>query len=227
MPVSKTYTPTEGYTEIVVPGKMGITQLHFGVLTLSPESTFFDRSEDTEVALIALAGHCTLLVGHNGNKAYGVLGERADVFHDEACVAHIPRYTTYEMLIGESGMEVAVCKVESYTESAAAILEAGETLPKGETQLRFWEQTLSSDSEGNAPQAHLKLTETEAICFHKFRDADGTAVFRISRSTESLADTEAVRVTSGHNDLLVLPVQHEIVSLTTEGSGYQLWVQPM
>ena len=194
---------------------------------LSPESTFFDRSDDTEVALIALSGHCTLLVGHNGNKAYGVLGERTDVFHGEACVAHIPRYTTYEMLVGENGMEVAVCKVESYTESAAAILEAGDTLPETETQLRFWEQMLSSDSEGNAPEAHLILTEAEAICFHKFRDADGTAVFHISRPTDSLLQPEIARVTAGHNDVLVLPAQHEIVSVTTEDSGYQLWVQPM
>ena len=80
MLVLKNYTPTEGYTEIVTPGDMGITQLNFGILNLTPEATFFDHSDDTQVALIALGGQCTLLVGHNGNKANGVLGERPGRF---------------------------------------------------------------------------------------------------------------------------------------------------
>ena len=90
MSARKNYTPTEGYTEIVKPGEMGMTRLHFGILTLTSQATFFDHSEDTEVTLIALGGHCTLLVGHNGNKANGTLGERPDVFHGEACIAYIP-----------------------------------------------------------------------------------------------------------------------------------------
>ena len=80
MSASKNYTPTDGYTEIVKPGEMGITKLHFGILTLTSKSTFFDHSDDTEVALIALGGDCTLLVGHNGNKAYGILGERPGMY---------------------------------------------------------------------------------------------------------------------------------------------------
>ena len=217
----KNYTPTEGYTEIVMPGEMGITKLHFGILHLTPEATFFDHSDDTEVALIALSGHCTLLVGHNGNKANGILGERSDVFHGEACVAHIPHHTTYEVLAGEAGIEVAVCKVPSYTESAAVILEAGEAVDEGETQLRIWESVLSDESDVSTGDAHRMLTEAEAICLHKFRDANGVATFDITRRAET------VRVRLCHNDVLAIPEQHEIVSLTSGGISYQLWVQPV
>jgi hypothetical protein len=199
---------------------MGITKLHFGILNLAPEATFFDHSDDTEVALIALGGHCTLLVGHNGNKAYGILGERPDVFHGEACVAHIPHHTTYEVLASEAGIEVAVCKVPSYAESAAIILEAGETVDAGETHLRIWESTLSGDSEVGATDTQIMRAEGEAICLHRFRDVGGVAIFDITRTVGT------VRVRLYHNDVLAVPEQDNIVALASEGVGYQLWVQP-
>ena len=199
---------------------MGITKLHFGILNLAPETTFFDHSDDTEVALIALGGHCTLLVGHNGNKAYGILGERPDVFHGEACVAHIPHHTTYEVLASEAGIEVAVCKVPSYAESAAIILEAGETVDAGETHLRIWESTLSGDSEVGARDTQIMRAEGEAICLHRFRDVGGVAIFDITRTVGT------VRVRLYHNDVLAVPEQDNIVGLASEGVGYQLWVQP-
>ena len=223
MSACKNYAPTEGYTEIVKPGEMGITKLHFGILTLTPESTFFDHSEDTEVALIALGGHCTLLVGHNGNKAYGVLGDRPNVFEGEACVAHIPHHTTYEMLTADAGIEVAVCKVESHSESAAVILEAGETAAEHETHLRIWENALSDDLDINAEEAHIIPADREAICLYRSVEAGGAAVFDVTRT----ADREkTMRVQLDDNDVLMLSEQDSIVSFTSEGIGYQLWVQP-
>ena len=218
--VLKNYSPTQGYTEIVAPGEMGITKLHFGILNLTPEATFFDHSDDTEVALIALGGHCTLLVGHNGNKANGVLGERSDVFQGEVCIAYIPHHTTYEILAGEAGIEVAVCKVLSYAESAAVILEAGETIDESETHLSIWESALSDDSDVDIGDAPAMLTEEEAICLHRFQDTEGVVTFDITRPAE------AARVQLYHNNVLIIPEQHRIVSLTSEGIGYQLWMQP-
>lgn len=219
-PQGKIKRPTEGYTEIVTPGEMGITKLHFGILNLTSEATFFDHSDDTEVALIALGGHCTLLVGHNGNKANGILGERPDVFHGEACVAYIPHHTTYEVLAGETGIEIAVCKVPSYAESAAIILEAGETVAESETHLRIWETALSREVDVGAGDARMLLAGAEAICLHRFRDADGVATFDITRTVET------VRVHLYHNDVLAVPEQDNIVALTSTGIGYRLWVQP-
>ena len=219
-PQGKIKKPTEGYTEIVTPGEMGITKLHFGILNLTPEATFFDRSDDTEVALIALGGHCTLLVGHNGNKANGVLGERPDVFHGEACIAYIPHHTTYEVLAGDTGIEIAVCKVPSYAESAAIILEAGETVDKSETHLRIWETDLSGEVDVETWDANGMLSGEEAICLHRFRDADGVATLDITRTVET------VRVQLYHNDVLAVSKQDTIMALTSKGVGYQVWVQP-
>ena len=222
MSACKNYTPTEGYTEIVKPGEMGITKLHFGILTLTPQSTFFDHSDDTEVALVALGGHCILSVGHNGNKAYGVLGDRPDVFQDEACVAHIPHHTTYEMLTEEGGIEVAVCKVKSHSESAAVILSAGETAAEHETHLRIWEKVLSDDSGVNARDMHGTLTEGEAICLYRSRDADAV-VLNITRTVD---EKKTARVQLNNNDVLMLAEHDSIVSGTSTGVGYQLWVLP-
>ncbi len=219
-PQGKIKKPTEGYTDIVTPGEMGITKLHFGILNLTPQATFFDRSDDTEVALIALGGHCTLLVGHNGNKANGVLGERPDVFHGEACVAYIPHHTTYEVLAGDTGIEIAVCKVPSYAESAAIILEAGETVDESETHLRIWETDLSGGIDVEVWDANGMLSGEEAICLHRFRDADGVATLDITRTVET------VRVRLYHNDVLAVSKQDNIMALTSKGVGYQLWMQP-
>lgn len=223
MSARKNYTPTEGYTQIVKPGEMGITKLHFGILTLTPQTTFFDHSDDTEVALIALGGHCTLLVGHNGNKAYGVLGERSKVLEGEACVAHIPHHTTYEMLVGEAGVEVAVCKMVSYSESAAVILEAGETAPEQETHLRIWENIASDDLDGHTDDTHVSPMRGEAICFYRSLDVNGSAVFEVTRTVDN---EKTARVQLSNNDVLMLSEQDSIVSMRFEGVGYQLWVQP-
>lgn len=223
MPARKNYTPTEGYTEIVKPGEMGITKLHFGILTLTSQTTFFDHSDDTEVALIALGGHCTLLVGHNGNKAYGVLGERPEVFQGAACVAHIPHHTTYEVLTGEEGVEIAVCKVESHLESAAVILEAGEIAAEHETHFRIWENVWSGDLDVSADDVRAMPTQGEAICFYRSLDANGAAVFD---STRAVTEKETARVRLSNNDVLTLSAQDSIVSVTSKGVGYQLCVQP-
>ena len=220
MLASKHYTPTNGYTEIVKPGEMGITKLHFGILSLTPEATFFDHSDDTEVALIALGGACTLLVGHNGNKANGILGERPDVFQGEACIAYIPHHTTYEVLTNETGVEIAICKVPSHSESAAVILEAGETVDEDETHLSIWENVFSDDLAASAKGATTILDESEAICLHRFRSPEGVAIFNVTRTTET------ARVQLYHNDVFVVPKQDSIGLLTSEGVGYQLWIQP-
>ncbi|MXV76551.1 hypothetical protein F4Z99_20060 [Candidatus Poribacteria bacterium] len=220
MLASKNYTPTNGYTEVVNPGEMGITKLHFGILNLAPKATFFHHSDDTEVALVALGGDCTLLVGHNGNKANGVLGERPDVFQGETCIAYIPHHTTYEVLASETGVEIAVCKVPSHAESAAIILEAGETLNQDETHLRIHENVFSDNSDVTTSGAHMIPTEAEAICLHRFQNADGVAVFDVTRTTGT------ARVQLYHNDVFAISEQESIVLLTSEGIGYQLWVQP-
>ncbi len=223
MSACKSYIPTAGYTEIVKPGELGITKLHFGILTLTSQATFFDHSNDTEVALIALSGHCTLLVGHNGNKAYGVLGERPSVFEGEACVAYIPHHTTYEMLTAEAGVEVAMCKVESHTGSAAVILGAGEAAADSEIHPRIWENAWSSELNINATDMCAMPAQGEAICLYRGLHTMEPAVCDITCTVD---EKKTARVRLSNNDVLMLAEQDHIVSVKSKGVGYQLWIQP-
>ena len=73
-------------------------------------------------------------------------------------------------------------------------------------------------------------TREEAICLQRFLDGEGSAIFEITRTeNERLASAsyceETVRVRLSNNDVLAIPEQHNIVLLTSEGVGYQLWMQ--
>ncbi|MCE2402194.1 5-deoxy-glucuronate isomerase [Candidatus Poribacteria bacterium] len=207
MPMSKHYSTAEGYTHLINPGELDITNLQFGILNLAPESTFFDHSDDCEVGLIALEGQCTLLVGHNGNKANGILGERADVFDGDACVAYIPHHTTYEVLTQSDKVEIAICKTSSHKDTAAIILEAEKIKTQVDYQLRIIENNSSVEMIG------------EAICFYRFKGEKGAATLKIIDSAKKTA-----RIVLHNNDLLVLPEKTRARLITYEGECYQLLI---
>ena len=205
--MSKHYTTADGYTHLINPGELGITNLHFGILNLAPESTFFDHSDDCEVVLIALGGQCTLLVGHNGNKANGILGARADVFDGDACVAYIPHHTTYEVITNRNKVEIAICKTPSYVDTAAVILDAGKIETETNYQLRIIENDITSEWVG------------EAICFYRFQDRNGSATLQLIDSAKKTA-----RTVLHNNDLLVLPEKTRARLISYEGVYYQLLI---
>ena len=186
---------------------MDITNLHFGILNLAPESTFFDHSDDCEVVLVALGGHCTLLVGHNGNKANGTLGERANVFDGDACIAYIPHHTTYEVFTNRIGIEIAICKTPSHKDTAAVLLEAGEIEVETDYQLCIIENDISSEWVG------------EAICFYRFQDENGSATLQFIDPEKKKA-----RIVLHNNDLLVIPEKTRARLITYEGVCYQLLI---
>jgi hypothetical protein len=207
MPASKHYTTTEGYIQLIAPGELGITNLHFGILNLAPKSTFFDHSDDCGVALIALGGQCTLLIGHNGNKANGVLGERADVFQGDACVAYIPHHTTYEVITTRNRVEIAICKTPSHLDVAAVILEAGKIETETNYQLRIIENDVSSEWVG------------EAVCFYRFQNENGSTALHLIDPAKKTA-----RIVLHNNDLLVLPEKTRAQLISSEGISYQLLI---
>ncbi len=207
MSVSKHYTPTLGYTHLIAPGESGIKNLHFGILNLSPNSTYFDHSDDCEVALIALEGECRLLVGHNGNKANGVLGKRKDVFDGEACLAFIPHRTTYEVITTSKRVEIAFCKTPSHTDSAAVILDAGENRTDTNYKLCICENEFETEWIG------------EGFCFYRFLEEKGTATVNMDDSKN-----KSTRVVMHHNDLLGIAEQTRARLLEFEGEIYELTV---
>ena len=182
------YKPDKGYNRIVEGGVQGITCLEFGILDLDVGESFFEDTADNEVILVVLGGRCELLVGHNGNKAHGLIGERASVFDGEAYRASIPYRTTYEILAHEEPVEVAVCKAPSFLETAAVILEPGDDFNRDEHTL------LVSETP-----AHL--ISGEAICFYRLAPAEEYASQRIYSEVHAFEQSANVR----HNNVLALP----------------------
>ena len=188
MNLVKKYKSDKGYTRIIESGEMGITGLDFGILNLGVGESFFEDTGDNEVMLVVLGGQCELLVGHNGNKAHGLIGDRADVFDGEGYRASIPYRTTYEILAHDEPVEIAVCKAPSFLETAAVILEPGDDFNRNEHALIVSEAT-------------THLISGEAICFYRLTPAEGHASQRIY----SEADTFEQSVSVHHNNVLALP----------------------
>lgn len=207
MSVSKHYTSTEGYTHLIDLGESIIENLHFGILNLSPNSTYFDHSDSCEVVLIVLGGQCRLLVGHNGNKANGVLGKRKDVFDGEACLAFIPHHTTYEVITTSNRVEIAFCKTPSHTDSAAVILNVGENRTNTNYKLSIFENELETEWIG------------EGVCFYRFHEEKGSASIYLDDS-----ENKSTRVVMHHNDLLGIADQTRARLLEFEGEIYELSV---
>lgn len=188
MNLYKKYKPTAGYTRIVERGEMGIARLDFGIINLSAGESFFEDTAGNKVVLTVLGGRCELLIGHNGNKAYGIIGERPNIFSGEAYRAYIPYRTTYEIISHEARTEVAICKVPSYLETAAVILEPGDSFNPSEHELIV-----------NETPIHPIVGE--AICFYRFDPAAGSAYQRIHSDNDSFDQSKRLR----HNDVLALP----------------------
>jgi 5-deoxy-glucuronate isomerase len=205
MNLYKTYKPDKGYTRIIESGEMGITGLDFGILNLGVGESFFEDTGDNEVMLVVLGGRCELLVGHNGNKAHGLIGDRADVFDGEAYRASIPYRTTYEILAHDDPVEVAICKTPSFLETAAVILEPGDDFNRGEHALIV-----------NEAPAHL--ISGEAICFYRLTPADGHASQRIYSEIGSFEQSMSVR----HNNVLALPKGYHAELAKSEAQLYCL-----
>ena len=188
MNLYKKYKPDKGYTRIIESGEMGIAGLDFGILNLDVGESFFEDTGDNEVMLVVLGGQCELLVGHNGNKAHGLIGDRADVFDGEAYRASIPYRTTYEILAHDEPVEVAICKAPSFLETAAVLLEPGDDFNRGEHAL-IVSETLADSISG------------EAICLYRFTPMEGHATQRVCSGIDSFEQSISVR----HNNVLALP----------------------
>ena len=188
MNLFKKYEPDKGYTRIIEGSEMGITCLEFGILNLDAGGSFFEDTGDNEVMLVILGGQCELLVGHNGNKAHGLIGERTNVFEGEAYRASIPYRTTYEVLAHDEPVEVAVCKTSSFLETAAVILEPGD-------DFNYIEHALIAD------ETSLHSISGESICFYRLAPTEGHASQRIYSEIDAFDQS----VNLGHNSVLALP----------------------
>jgi 5-deoxy-D-glucuronate isomerase len=202
------YKPTAGYTPLIKRGEMGMATLDFGMLNLSVGDSFFEDTADNQALLIVLSGQCTLLVGHNGNKAHGIIGERPNVFADAAYRVYIPCRTTYEVFADEVPLEVAICKMPSALDAAALILEPGDEPNEGPYELIASETVMQS-------------LAGEAICLYRFRQEEGCIHQRIYNDDLSFDQCIALH----HNDILALPPRYHAEAVEPHGRPpYCLWL---
>ena len=207
MNLYKKYQPDKGYIRIIEGGEMELTRLELGILNLGVGESFFEDTGDNEVMLVVLGGQCELLVGHNGNKAHGLIGERANVFGGEAYRASIPYRTTYEILAHDESVEVAICKAPSFLETAAVILEPGDDFNRDEHALIVGETPIHAISG-------------EAICFYRLTPAEGHASQRIYSEGASFEQSVSIR----HNNVLALPKGYHAELVESKPLLYCLWI---
>ncbi len=87
MNLFRPYTPKDGYTPLVKPGKDGIEFLEVGVLRLPAGGAYRSASEASEVAIVLLGGLANVTVAE---VEFLSIGGRAHVFSGRATTVHIP-----------------------------------------------------------------------------------------------------------------------------------------
>jgi 5-deoxy-glucuronate isomerase len=113
----KEYSPKDGYTVLVKPGKDGIEFIELGILRLSPGGKYRGRTDGSEVCLVLLGGLANVTAG---DANFHSVGGRANVFAGRATAVHIPPGFKF--------------KVEAVGALEAAIARAPSDLP-GEPRL--------------------------------------------------------------------------------------------
>lgn len=201
----RSYTPTEGYSHLLRMGEYGIRKLDFGILNITAGSTYFDHTDDCLVALVTLGGKCNLSVGHNGNKANGVLGNRTDVFNGRASVAFIPHHTTYELITTSESIELVICRTPSKLDSAASILDILNIDDSSMNELEIRESNTLTDCRG------------EMISFYRFQHKDGCGIKHLKGPAN-----ESARIILKNNDLLCIPERTRAQLISSQGVCYQL-----
>ncbi len=197
----------DGYNQILSRGEYGIESLEFGLLNLTPDSTFSGNTDDCQVVLVTLGGKCKLLVGHNGNKAIGLLGNRSNVFSGKASVAFIPHHTTYEIITTDESIEIAIVRKTSHLDTTAVISNLFLNEDTSQYDIKIDETKILNESVG------------ESICFFRFQnEKDGASIKLIEPNNQS------ARIDLSNNDLLCLPDLTRTNLLSYQGICYQLSV---
>ena len=207
MHISNNDSPIDGYNQILSRGEYGIRLLEFGLLNLSPDSTYLGNTDDCQVVLVTLGGKCKLLVGHNGNKAIGLLGNRRDVFSGKASIAFIPHHTTYEIIATDESIEIAVFRKTSHLDTATVISNLYLNEDTSQYDINIDESKILYESVG------------ESICFYRFQNKKDSATIKLIEP-----DNRSARIDLSNNDILCLPDLTRTNLLSYQGVCYQLSV---
>ncbi len=237
------YQPSNGYTELVRRGELGLNFITFGILRLDPGRNFNDNSGDDEVALIILSGRCGVRADESH---YAPIGERANVFAGKAYGIYIPPNTDY-VITAEDHLEIAICKApgDPNQKSGSVLVTPDEVVIRNVGQ-HNWNRKVHDiiDMRINAsklvvgetfnppgnwssypPHRHdfdnlPEESEQEELYFFKVEPQQGFGIQRIY--TDDLSINEAYIIKN--NSIVSLPQGYHPVAAAPGYQLYYLWI---
>jgi len=241
MNLCKQYTPKDGYTALIKPGKDGIEFLETGVLRLSPGNVYRGASEGNEVCIVFLGGLANLTVGE---CEFASIGSRADVFAGRATAAHIPPGFKFKLeavgsleafiakspsdlpgeprVIGPEKVKVSLRGKESSERTIHDIID-----PSFPSKRLLVGETFSKDGRWSSypPHKHDTMnppdeTRMEEVYFFKITPPQGFAFQRVYSPERKFDETYIVR----DNSLVKLPFGYHPVAVAPGYSLYYLWI---
>jgi 5-deoxy-glucuronate isomerase len=100
------YQPTTGLQRVVSPENSVLQNISLHLLNLENNQTYNGHSGHEELALVILAGRCTVTVGQ---QRFENIGRRKDVFGGCPYTVYIPLNSDYLVTAVQGAVEIAVC----------------------------------------------------------------------------------------------------------------------
>jgi len=241
MNLFKQYTPKDGYTALVKPGKDGIELLELGILRLPAGGAYRGASDQTEVCLILLGGLVNITVGET---QFPSIGGRANVFAGRATAVHVPPGFKFKVeavgtveaalvrapsdltgeprLIGPEKVKVNVRGKDSFERQVHDVIDhafpsrhllVGETFnPPGK-----WSSYPPHKHDRQAPPEETRMEE---VYFFKLNPPQGFGFQRVYSPERNLDEAFVIR----DNSLTKLPFGYHPTVAAPGYSLYYLWV---
>jgi 5-deoxy-glucuronate isomerase len=240
MNLLKQYTPKDGYTPLVKPGKDGIELLEVGILRLQPGSAYRGVSEGQEVCIILLGGLANVTVGETD---FVSIGGRATVFAGRATTLHIPPGFKFRVeaigaveaaiarvpsdlpgeprLIGPEKVKISTRGKDACERQVHDVLGAGfpaKRIVVGETfcSAGRWASYPPHKHDREAPPEE---TRHEEVYFYKFNPPQGFGFQRVYSPERNLDESYAIR----DNSLVKIPYGYHPLVVAPGYALYYLW----
>ncbi len=241
MNLFKQYTPKDGYTALVKPGKDGIEFIELGMLRLPPGGVYHGKSDGTEVCLVLLGGLANVMVGET---SFPSIGGRANVFGGRATAVHIPPGLKFKVeavgaveaalarapsdlageprLIGPEKVKVNARGKDAFERHVHDIIDVNfpsRCLLVGETF------NLPGKWSSYPPHKHDRMappdeTRMEEVYFFKVNPPQGFGFQRVYSPDRNLDQAYVIR----DNSLTKLPFGYHPTAAAPGYSLYYLWV---
>lgn len=241
MNLFKQYTPKDGYTALVKPGKDGIEFIELGILRLPPGGKYRGRSDGQEVCVVLLGGLANLTAGET---SFPSIGSRANVFAGRSTAVYIPPGLKFRVeavgaleaavvrapsdlvgeprLIGPEMVKVNLRGKDTFERQVHDIIDfnfPSKRLLVGETF------NLPGKWSSYPPHKHDRMappdeTRMEEVYFFKINPPQGFGFQRIYSPERNLDQAYVIR----DNSLTKLPFGYHPTAAAPGYSLYYLWV---